>query len=101
MLLVGSRGLLLLLLALDWVEDPHFGTNIFSTPLASTPVSSLDLGFDVAGARHCQVVKEHEAISAIAEFGFMASACLLFHQVRLPILIYSVDCLYLFMSLQQ
>jgi hypothetical protein len=101
MLLVASRGLLLLLLALDWVEDPHFGTNIFTLPLSSTPVSSLDLGFEVAGPSNFHASVKNEVTPAIAEFGFRVSACLLNHEVELHIFNCSDDCLYRFMSLQQ
>jgi hypothetical protein len=44
-MLVLSRVLVLLLLAIDWVEDTHFGHYLFSRAMASSDVSPLDTGF--------------------------------------------------------
>lgn len=101
MLLAVSRGLLLLLLAVDWAEDTHCGTYIFSTTMASSLVDPLDTGFhdEIVITR---ITKESGSAPAIADFVFIApSPWFALQEVRFHKVSHCREFLYLFMSLQQ
>lgn len=40
--MIGCRIFILILLAVDWAEDPHFGQSALSTPMASSSCISLE-----------------------------------------------------------
>jgi hypothetical protein len=46
------RLFLLALLGIDWTADTHFGTDLFSTPMASSPASLDDSGPVRCGEDH-------------------------------------------------
>jgi hypothetical protein len=95
------RGLVLLLLAIDWAEDTHFGTYIFSVPMASSLVDPLDTGFHPETTPFL-IVEKSGSTPAIAEFGFVLLFPVVAQQdFRIQITSYFRDSLYHFMSLQQ
>ena len=78
MLTILSRTLVVLLLVVDWAEDPHYGQYLFTTPMASTDVSPLDLGFQ-HGDNHEQHQKSPnpvETTSALTQMPAFAPALL-------------------------
>jgi hypothetical protein len=101
MIFVVSRGLLFLLLAVDWAEDTHFGQYAFSCPMASTDVSLLDPTFHPAASK-CQNKKKVGDGLHMAEFSLIPASPRLALQANIfsPINC-TIDSLYLFMSLQQ
>ena len=92
-----SRALVLVLLIVDWVEDPHFGNYLFSRPLASSDVSPLDLGFR-SGQNHDK--KEGDSLGLqFAGLGMLPTICIPLEERAMRI-DRSRDSMYVFMSLQ-
>jgi len=100
MLFILSRVLVVLLLIVDWVEDPHFGHYLFSRPLASSEVSPLDLGFR-HGKLQEEAVKKMSPGLPITELGPLPTAAPSVPvDVDPPRIDHSLDSMYLFMSRQ-
>ena len=100
MMLVLSRVLVFVLLIVDWAEDPHFGRYVFSAPLASSAVSTLDVGFRQSKCLE-QSARNDPADLPIAELGLRPTVDLSL-SVDEPLAIDpSPRTLYVFMSLQR
>ena len=98
MMFVASRGLILLLLVVDWAEDPQFGTSVLSAPFASSPADPLELSSN----QETQHTEERGADAVVAEFGILSAAHSFARQeVHFCIFNFCIDFLFLFMSLQR
>jgi hypothetical protein len=99
-MLVLSRLLVVALLIVDWVEDPHFGTYLFSAPMSSSEVSLLDLGF-----RHGKCLEEAEKAFSpdqpAPEFSLLPTVVSRIPAEGSPARIdHSLESTYVFMSIQ-